>query len=120
MKIILHIGIEKTGTSSIRQFFRQNREALRRHSVLYSEVAGAENHMALAAAAQHDQKRDDLRTLYQIGTPQQVHEFRRNFAEDLAQEAEQSGCSTMVLSGEHCSSRLTTAGEVGVLAKLLR
>jgi hypothetical protein len=120
MQIVLHIGVEKTGTSSIQRFLRKNRDALRRDSILYSEVAGKENHMALAAAAQDDQKRDDLRIIYDLQSSQQIHEFRSSLANNLVKEAEESGCSTMIFSGEHCSSRLTSHGEVEVLARILR
>jgi hypothetical protein len=40
-------------------------------------------------------------------------------SQDLAAEAAQNGCSKMVFSGEHCSSRLTTSSEVETLIRLL-
>jgi hypothetical protein len=120
MRIFLHIGVEKTGTSSIQRFFRLNREALKKQSVLYSSAAGNENHMALAAAAQDEQKRDDLRIIYELDSPLKIREFRMRLSRELAAEAANSGCSTLVLSGEHCSSRLTTAEEVETLIHVLR
>lgn len=119
MRIFLHIGLEKTGTSSIQRFFRLNREALKKQSILYSLVAGNENHMALAAAAQDERKADDLRLIYELDSPLKIREFRVRLSEELSAEAAQSRCSTLVLSGEHCSSRLTSPQEVETLIRLL-
>lgn len=120
MRIFLHIGVEKTGTSSIQRFFRLNREALKKRSVLYSSAAGKENHMALAAAAQDEHKRDDLRIIYELDSPLKIREFRMRLSRELAAEAANSAYSTLVLSGEHCSSRLTTPQEVETLVRVLQ
>jgi hypothetical protein len=119
MRIFLHIGLEKTGTSSIQRFFRLNREALKKRSILYSLVAGNENHMALAAAAQDERKADDLRLIYELDSPEKIRKFRVRLSEDLAAEAARSRCSTLVFSGEHCSSRLTSPQEVETLIRFL-
>jgi hypothetical protein len=120
MRIFLHIGVEKTGTSSIQRFFRLNRESLKKQGLLYSSAAGNENHMALAAAAQDEQKRDDLRIIYELDSPLKIREFRMRLSQELAAEAGDSHCAALVLSGEHCSSRLTTAREVETLVHVLR
>ena len=120
MRIFLHIGAEKTGTSSIQRFFKANRDILRSRSILYSKVAGFENHMALSAAAQNDEKMDDLRMVFELDTPAKVREFRTSLSIKLAEEARESGCSTLVFSGEHCSSRLVGVTEVEMLAGILR
>jgi len=119
MRIFLHIGLEKTGTSSIQRFFRLNREALKKQSILYSLAAGNENHMALAAAAQDERKADDLRLIYELDSPLKIREFRVRLSENLSAEVAQSRCSTLVLSGEHCSSRLTSPQEVETLIQFL-
>lgn len=120
MRVYLHIGVEKTGTSSVQQFLRINRDALKAAGVLFPRAPGAENHMALAAAAQNDQKRDDLRIIYGLDTVPKIRDFRKALAEKLAAEARDAGCETVVLSGEHCSSRLTTPAEVELLWRMLQ
>jgi len=120
MRIFLHIGAEKTGTSSIQRFFKVNRDLLRSRSVLYSKEAGFENHMALAAAAQSDEKIDDLRMLFALDSPTKVREYQRSLRDKLVAEARESGCSKLVFSGEHCSSRLVGVSEVETLAEILR
>ncbi|HEY3636649.1 MAG TPA: hypothetical protein VGK90_00760 [Rhizomicrobium sp.] len=75
--------------------------------------------MALAAAAQQEQKYDDLRIIYGLDTPKKIREFRTNLTQSLAEEAGSGDYSRFVLSSEHCSSRLTTTLEVERLAKIL-
>ena len=120
MRIVLHIGTEKTGTSSIQRFFQINRERLLGRSILYSCVAGTENHMALAAAAQSEEKLDDLRMIYELDSPAKVRAFRETLANQLLEEATSSACSQLVFSSEHCSSRLVSVTEVETLANILR
>jgi len=120
MRVYLHIGLEKTGTSSIQQFLRINRDALKAARLLFPHAPGAENHMALSAAAQNEQKRDDLRMIYGLDSPAKIREFRKTLVEKLVAEAEEAGCHTVVLSGEHCSSRLTTPAEVELLWRMLQ
>lgn len=120
MRMYLHIGVEKTGTSSIQQFLRINRDALKESGLLFPRAPGAENHMALAAAAQNERKRDDLRLIYGLDSVAKIHDFRKQLAEKLLAESEEAGCHTVVLSGEHCSSRLTTPAEVELLWRMLQ
>lgn len=49
MKIILHIGEGKTGTTSIQQFLSANRENLRDLGVVYHTPPSSVNHVCLAA-----------------------------------------------------------------------
>jgi hypothetical protein len=35
MKVILHIGLNKTGTSSLQNFFHKNEEFLSRNDIIY-------------------------------------------------------------------------------------
>jgi hypothetical protein len=120
MRIFLHIGAEKTGTKSIQQFFHVNRATLQRELFLYSSAAGGENHMALSAASQADNKFDDLRIIYGLDTPQKVRDYRVSLAKSLADEVREANYSTLIFSGEHCSSRLTSSSEIETLAGILR
>jgi len=120
MRAYLHIGVEKTGTSSIQQFLRINRDDLKKAGLLFPRAPGAENHMALAAAAQNEEKRDDLRMIYGLDSPGKIREFRKELAEKLIAEADEAQCATVVFSGEHCSSRLTSAAEIELLWQMLR
>ena len=50
----LHIGVEKTGTTSIQSFLAANRTALRAEGRLYPIVPGAVGHLGLVAFALDD------------------------------------------------------------------
>jgi len=118
-QIFLHIGAEKTGTTSIQTFFYANRALLRKQGVLYPTSPGIGNHIKLAAYAERPDKIDDLRKLLQLTDPQRVEEFRRLFQHQLAAEIDAMRPRKIVFSGEHCSSRLLQPGEVSDLARLL-
>lgn len=119
MLAILHIGVEKTGTTSIQQFLALNREDLKSRSILFPQSPGSSNHMRLAGYAANDEKRDDIRMREQIESHEDLQRFRDTFAADFASEVRAAGCDTIILSGEHCSSRLVTHQEVQRLRDLL-
>ncbi|HEX4080748.1 MAG TPA: hypothetical protein VHX61_17950 [Rhizomicrobium sp.] len=126
MELFLHIGAEKTGTSSLQQFFKRNCEMLEAESILYSQVARtqiqgeSDSHTALAAAAQAPGKIDDLRQLHGVNSPESVHEFRGRLSQALVEEARLAGCERAIFSSEHLSSRLVSIPEVETLAKMLK
>ncbi|HTT99476.1 MAG TPA: hypothetical protein VMF58_15620 [Rhizomicrobium sp.] len=119
MKLYLHIGTEKTGTSSVQNFFGNNRELLARSGVLYPESPGHRNHTALAGAAQEISNRGALRKTMNIKTNQDVEDLRARLVEGLASEYASRPFEKVVMSGEHCSSRLLTDEEVGWLKDVL-
>ena len=49
MKAIVHIGTEKTGTTSIQKFLFQNRKKLRNGGFHFLQSAGSTNNRALPA-----------------------------------------------------------------------
>src|ERR1041385_6005831 len=120
MKLYLHIGTEKTGTTAIQTFFRENRDALIERGVLYPQAGGPQNHTGLAAAAMKPETINSLRTLLGVMSTEQVEPYRQKFREALQAElSEHSGCHTTVFSNEHCSSRLMSDEEVHWLRDFL-
>ena len=61
MDLYLHIGTEKTGTTSVQKFFKANRALLAKNGIVYPVAPGKQNHMGLAASAQDTAKRGPLR-----------------------------------------------------------
>lgn len=49
MKLLLHVGRPKTGTTSLQQFFRLNRDALQKSGYLLFDHIGSPNNIELAA-----------------------------------------------------------------------
>ena len=118
-RIILHIGVENTATTYLQQTFANSRESLRRAGVLYPRAPGNENHFRLAALAMDDARSDELKVAAGIRTPEDAIAARAGFFEELAGEAAVSGCDTMLLSNEHCSSRLWDTKDLQRLKNLI-
>jgi hypothetical protein len=110
--LYLHIGTEKTGTTSVQKFFRHNRELLAANGIVYPEAPGRQNHMGLAASAQDIDKRGPLRKSLGIRNEAEVRKFRDDMLAGLTQEFAARPYKLAFMSGEHCSSRLIEDGEV--------
>lgn len=123
MNCILHIGTEKTGTSSVQRFLSANREALAQRGILYPTSPGLQVHEKLAAYAAADEKRDDLRIANNIGDLSDLIEFRARFESELDAELDRRQnarrVNTVIFSSEHCHSRLETLDEIVTLKQLL-
>ena len=119
MRIILHIGTEKTGTTTIQEFLHVNRDRLLSDGILVPlspNASGLLNHRKLAVYGCNDTKRDDGRVKLGITSSS---EFRAQFERDFVKECLESGCDTVVLSSEHCSSRLRSNEEIERVKTLL-
>ena len=117
----LHVGIEKTGTTSIQSFLANNREALQRSGVAYPRSPGHANHIKLNAYAMNDDKIDDTRTRYDLKSASDIEPFRNAFRQQLHREIRHLGSyDKFVFSNEHCSDRLTEPEEVNRLLDLLQ
>ncbi|HMK90324.1 MAG TPA: hypothetical protein VK446_11920 [Methylocystis sp.] len=112
-KVILHIGLEKTGTTSFQRFCFENSRVLRARGVLYPTQSLAfsrrsHNHASLVAAYLEGTGYVDLDM-----TPS--WRGREETLASLRQEIEAAQAPTILLSAEHFSSRLTPV-EIGRLA----
>lgn len=116
---ILHIGTEKTGTSTLQAFFKENREALNAHGFHYPEFPGRINHTGLTAYAAEDGVRDDLRIDLGVEDAATLAAFRTRLETEAAAELAGHTGRTVLFSNEHCSSRLTSEAEIARLHALL-
>jgi hypothetical protein len=106
-KVVVHIGVEKTGTTTIQSFMSNNRIALAKHGFLYPTAPGDQNHVGLAILAAD--RPDMIYGLFSfLGLPPDidVDSYTRQMLIELQKEAATSECHTLVLSNEHLSSRL--------------
>lgn len=115
----LHIGTEKTGSTTIQSFLSLRRFGLKRRGIFVPVSPGEENQMRLATYAMNAGRQTDLQAQYGIRSAADVESFRAAFAKNLAREISESPAETCVMSGEHCSSRLVEEGEVERLHALL-
>lgn len=119
MNIIVHIGGEKCGSSSIQRFLSRNRRSLLNQNILVPTTPGNINHTKLTVFSESDGHFDSLRRVLQITSDEKLQSFRKDFKSRLYQEVQSSSCQTVVLSNEHCSSRLRSQEEVNRLKQLL-
>src|SRR5438045_23824 len=108
----LHIGTEKTGTTSIQNFLSKNRSRLEQQGILYPRSPGNQNHTALAVYALRPGKQGGIRRSSGVSSPKQVPRFRERLSTELDEEVATSGSSIMIFSNEHLSSRLLTETEI--------
>lgn len=123
LRCVLHIGAEKTGTTAVQRALTRQRGELRGRGVLYPRSLGTRrgiSHTALAAYAADPHRVDDLRRAGGLTTPERVAAFRVAVRAALARELEAGEPpETMLLSSEHCHSRLRTLAEIRELRGLL-
>lgn len=125
-RAVLHIGTEKTGSTSLQRFLAVNRDRLIEAGIYVplalAPVAEVLNHSDLVACAMADWRLDDeLRAARAIGDAAGLAGFRadvaQRFADELARAPAQ--CTTLLLSSEHCHSRLLLLHEVAAVRRLV-
>src|SRR5438132_5866868 len=114
----LHIGTEKTGTTSIQTFLAQNRAPLLSRGWLYSHAAGARKHYSLVAYSLDDERRDGTRRMLGIGDRIPLAVFRPRLIESIETEIAASGAATLAFSSELLATRLRRPTEIARLKAL--
>jgi hypothetical protein len=115
MKLIFHIGTEKTGTTTTQHWAARNRDALMRQGVRYSHVLGPVSHAKLYLCCLSPGRQDEGFRRHNLSTEADRQEFRARLQEEFTTEvgeASKSGCHTFLISNELCHSRLVTLEEV--------
>ena len=123
MKLALHIGTAKTGTTSLQTWFATNRDALGAQGVWYPRAPGAENHRKLMVYARDSDKPDPSFGKFGIRTPAGHTAFRTRLRHDLTVEVAASqrlGHHIWVMSSEHLHSKITTPAMITRLHDLLQ
>jgi hypothetical protein len=124
----LHIGTEKTGTTSLQRFMGANREQLLRQGFLVPRALAPHadikifNHIGLTTyALDIGNNREALRTQLGCDSAEKVEAHRASLLSALAREIASEGgqCHTLVLSNEHCQSRLLLSEEIRRLRNML-
>jgi hypothetical protein len=121
--IFLHIGTEKTGTSTVQVLFRRNRAKAPALGLYYPEtplLAGGSVHLGLvyyaAGAGDRLPLFHGVDPRFEAGS----ETFKRDFVASLADEITASGCPRVLLSCEFLSSSLRTQASVDRLIAALR
>ena len=116
---ILHIGLEKTGTTSIQFLLRQNREQLLKSSILVSNGSASGNNFRLAVASYAKFRADGLTRQLSIGSEAELQKFRQATIQSLAAEIKSTAPEKVILSSEHFQSRLLGTEDISLLKSLL-
>jgi hypothetical protein len=97
--LVLHIGMGKTGTSTIQFFLRDNRERLRALGILFPTTPGNARHARLGLFVKPE---EELSTSPEWPRQKQpdAASFRKAFRRRLFAEIENSGLSRLLLTDE--------------------
>jgi hypothetical protein len=99
LDLSLHIGMGKTGTSSIQQLLKRNREQLRDLGHLYPRSPGKARHFQIGMFITPDDELEQ-RLPWRMHQAPDPADFRRRFRRRLFREVNASGLSRVILSDE--------------------
>ncbi len=112
--LLLHIGTEKTGTTSIQEFLALNRGQLKSSNVFYPASLGAKNHIKIAAYADTPPWRL-ARNLFGIDSEEKHHLFRNGLEQQFQEELDANDCQHTIISNEHLHSQTTKPEQIQFL-----
>jgi hypothetical protein len=120
-RIFLHIGVEKTGTTTLQVTTALNRRLLKQHGYFFSTTLEGSvcNHIGLALCAAKPAAAADLRQYAGLTGDEAYGAFLQSYPQQIARELLGSGCHTAILSNEHCSSRLDTVAEIAKVHQII-
>ena len=118
-EIYLHIGTEKTGTTTIQRFLAHNRKLLSKQGILHPKCLSAENHTRVAIYADQADQTQDLWSHQSIRNGSERDQFNSKLKEEFQSEVRKSKPQKIILSNEHCSSRLLDEASIDHLRGLL-
>lgn len=123
MKLALHIGTARTGTTSLQVWCAANRGGLGEQGVCYPLSPGNENHRRLMVYALDTAKADGSFPKLGINSAEDHEAFRSQMREDLRREmatSRASGHRAWLMSSEHLHSKINTPAMIARLYALLR
>jgi hypothetical protein len=118
--IYLHIGTQKTGTTTLQVLGLRNREVLASQGLLYPVTPGKQNHVGLTLYAADGVGNRDLSRPEGLHTAEAMEVYLAALPGGLRDEIVRSGCKTVFLSNEHLSSRVRQPAQIAKVAALLK
>jgi len=119
MKCFLHIGTEKTATTTIQRFFQLNRVKFADYGFLLPESVGSPNNYKLPLLTYNYDRIDDLTQRCDIYTNKDLRKFQKRTVKSLKKEIARNKRKTIIFSSEHIQSRLTSLQEITHLKSVL-
>ncbi len=120
MNLFLHIGTEKTGTTTLQRFFSINKDALLDLDYYFPNEKGNNHTFLTTYAAENFDKVKDLLIYQNIDQSTSQEDFRLEIEGYLLKivSNKKIKAKTLILTNEHCSSKLKTKHEINLLKKL--
>lgn len=121
--IILHIGMEKTGSTAIQVWLAENREELREEKWWVPSTLGKINHRKISFLGYGDHKRDDATRRRKIKDNESMRKMKKTVEEEIYKEIQamrNNRINTMIASSELISSRLIKEKEIREMLKKLK
>ena len=121
-RAIVHIGLEKTGTTSIQTFLHQNRFQLERQGFYVPTTIGTPNHVAITCLAMNEQPHfPTVWNILGIRDIEQLRTFVKTTAEALRRELKclPQTIHTVLISNEHIHSNIIDIQEVANLKRII-
>ena len=122
MKAIVHIGTEKTGTSSIQSYLYLNRKKLKKAGFHFIQSGGKWNNwMVPAFCSKDDAAFKELFREEGIRTPEEKLRFKQEFIREFEKEIQSvpAKIHTCIISSEHFHSRIRSEAEMENVHNLL-
>lgn len=119
MTIFLHIGMGKTGSTTLQTFLRDNSEALRNAGATFSEVSRSRNHRALAVCAMDDGRIDNTKRAKKLTEPKALHLYRADIEDEIRAEANNLEKEANIIFSSEQLTRLKNENELERLKGLL-
>lgn len=118
----LHIGIEKTGSTTIQRYLEHNRDELLKQGHYYPKCLGPRrgSHYYLVVFCRHNDVFDDLRLTCGVTNVEELQNFREKLTFDMQEEFSSIGNTDILhISSENCHSRLLGTDSIGYVKELL-
>ena len=119
MTCYLHIGTEKTATTTLQNFFNMNRNTLLKKGFLYTKSAGETNNVGLPLSVYSIDRRDELTSLHKMYSDEDFVSYQRLTQSKIRDEVEQYSPKSLIFSSEHIHSRLISKNEIYKLKEFL-
>lgn len=115
-RALIHVGLEKTGSTAIQAWLANNRSALLEAGILVPKSLGALNHTRLVAACLDDGVVDDIKAHLLARNALDEGELRARIRTAFDTELRRTiGWTQLVITSELISSRLHTSSEISRL-----
>jgi hypothetical protein len=115
-RIVIHIGAEKTGSTTIQNFLFLNRYILKDAGIYFAQSPGKKNHSMipkLLTSAVNNVEQGKVNDFRE----KKIIEIKTKILKEIYSEA--VGCHTLIISSEHFHSKIKTQQEISRLKEIL-